>query len=167
MYRDHGAAVYGMAHRLCGGALGAEVTQDVFLGYWRHPERFDPTRSSLRSFLLMMARQRAIDALRSESARRRREHRSALSVPTVTPDADQVLVDQERSATVMAAISALTAPEREAVLAAYYGDRTYREVAQVLGVPLGTIKSRIRTGLAKLRQALGDAPSLHADEAAA
>lgn len=72
LYHDHAAAVYGMARRVCGRVLAEEVTQEVFLRYWSHPERFDPSPGTLRSFLLVMAHRRAVDALRSESARRRR-----------------------------------------------------------------------------------------------
>ncbi len=165
VHRDHAGAVYGLARRVCGPALAADVTQEVFLSYWRRPERFDPTRSSLRSFLLTITYRRAIDTLRSENARR---HREALTTrcPDVIPDAHQQLVERERSATIAGAMAALSPLERQAVVAAFYGDRTYREVAQALGVPLGTIKSRIRSGLAKLHDALGELRFQARDEAA-
>lgn len=165
VYRDHARAVYGLARRVCGPALAADVTQEVFLSYWRRPERFDPTRSSLRSFLLTITHRRAIDTLRSEGARRHREERTTRCADVV-PDVHQQVVERERSATIAGAMGALSTLERQAVVAAYYGDRTYREVAQALGVPLGTIKSRIRSGLAKLHDALGDLRFQTQDEAA-
>lgn len=157
--------VHGLARRVCGTALAADVTQEVFLSYWHRPERFDPSRSSLRSFLLTITQRRAIDALRSEGARRRQEERTT-RCPDVVPDAHQQLVEWERSATITEAMAALSQLERQAVVTAYYGDRTYREVAQALGVPLGTIKSRIRSGLAKLHHALGEMRFQVQDEAA-
>ncbi len=164
VYRNHARAVYRLARRVCGPELAADVTQEVFLSYWLRPERFDPSRSSLRSFLLTITHRRAIDAFRSEGARRHRER--ATRCPDVVPDAGQQLVERERSATITKAMAALSPLERQAVVAAFYGDRTYREVAQALGVPLGTIKSRIRSGLAKLHEALGDLRFQARDEAA-
>ena len=166
VYRDHARAVYGLARRICGPAVAAEVTQEVFLAHWSHPERFDPNRSSLRSFLMTVTNQRAIDALRSESARRRREVATAPGDPPAAPDADQHLVEHERSARLIRAIRELSPLERDAIMSAYYGGRTYREVAQVLDVPLGTVKSRIRSGLMKLRHILGESAPAAEDEAA-
>ena len=83
-YRRHAAYVHGVAVRVAGpGVLAEEVTQDVFLALWRQPERFDPSRSSLRGYLAMMASRRAIDRLRSEAARRRREETVADGDPSV------------------------------------------------------------------------------------
>lgn len=166
VYRDHAGAVYGLARRMCGPTLAEEVTQEVFLCHWRHPERFDPSRSSLRSFLLTITHRRAVDTLRSERSRRRREGYTSRDRPETSREADHQLVEQERSAKITKAISDLSPLERDAVVAAYYGDRTYREVAVLFGAPLGTIKSRIRSALAKLRSALGELPFQAQEEAA-
>lgn len=166
IYRTHASAVYGLACRICGPALAAEVTQDVFTVHWRHPERFDPTRGSLRSFLLAVTHGRAVDVLRTETARYRRERRDISSHRCAEPEADDRLVEQDRSARIGRAIAELPAPERDAIVSAFYGERTYREAARVLGVPEGTVKSRIRTALIKLRSALGDLSWVADDRAA-
>lgn len=163
VYRTHASAVYGLACRICGPVLAADVTQDVFTVHWRHPERFDPTRGSLRSFLMAVAHGRAVDVLRAETARYRREQRDISSRPWAEPEADQCVMERDRSARVARAIADLPAPERDAIVSAFYGERTYREVALVLGLPEGTVKSRIRSGLIRLRGVLGDM-SLAAEE---
>lgn len=164
IYRDHFSAVYGLARRVCGPGLASEVTQDVFTRLWTHPEKFDPARGSLRSFLLTSVNGRAVDAVRSESSRRRREARTATFPPAATIETDYDVLEQERSARIADALSELPAPERDAIVSAFYGERTYREAARVLCEPEGTIKSRIRAGLATLRIALGDFPSAHPAE---
>lgn len=155
IYRDHSNAVYGLVRRICGPTLAAEVTQDVFVHLWTRPDKFDPARGSLRSFLLASASGRAIDVVRSESARGRREERTARSTPVDSPEADDMLLERERSARIAAAISELPAVERDAIVSTFYGEVTYREAARILSVPEGTLKSRIRTGLMELRRALG------------
>ncbi len=159
IYRDHSSAIYGLACRVCGPGLAAEVTQDVFTRLWTHPDKFDPARGSLRSFLLASANGRAIDVVRSEGWRRGREERTSRLAPAVSAGADRELLEQERSARIAAALSELPAPQRDAIVSAFYGEHTYREAAQVLCEPEGTIKSRIRAGLRTLRNALGDFPS--------
>jgi len=159
IYRDHASAVYGLACRVCGPGLAAEVTQDVFTRLWTHPEKFDPARGSLRSFLLATANGRAIDVVRSEGWRRGREERTARFAPATSAAADHELLEQERSARIAEALTELPAPQRDAIVSAFYGERTYREAAQLLRQPEGTIKSRIRAGLETLRNALGDFPS--------
>lgn len=155
-YAANSGAVFGLACRLVGDRmLAEEVTQEVFLRLWRRPGRFDPARGSLRSFLLAECHGRAIDALRSESARRRREAddgRSdwSRSVPDVARDVcDAVLDDQ-----VVDLVHALPDGEREAISLAYCEHLTYREVAAVLDTPEGTVKGRIRSGLRRLRTQL-------------
>lgn len=165
-YREHASAVYGLAARICGPALAGKVTQEVFVGLWRRPERFDPTRGPLRSFLLAVARGRAVDVLRAETSRRRREQGSTSSRGFAEPEAEARLVEQERSARISRAIAELPGPERDAIVSAFYGERSYREAALVLGVAEGTIKSRIRSGLVKLRSALGDLSWVADDKAA-
>jgi len=159
IYRDHSSAVYGLACRVCGPGLAAEVTQDVFTRLWTRPEKFDPERGSLRSFLLAGANSRAIDVVRSEASRRGREERTARLAPAASAAADHELLEKERSARIAEALIELPAPQRDAIVSASYGERTYREAAQVLREPEGTIKSRIRAGLETLRNALGDFPS--------
>jgi RNA polymerase sigma-70 factor, ECF subfamily len=157
-YRRHGGAVYGLAKRLLTDQARAEdVVQEVFVRLWNDPERFDPGRGSLRSFLLTTAHGRAIDVLRSDSARRAREERQAKEQATAGYDIAHEVWDMALAEHVRTALEALGEGEREAIELAYFGGRTYREVADELGVAEGTVKSRIRAGLKRLRGQLAEA----------
>ncbi|MGZ4713778.1 MAG: sigma-70 family RNA polymerase sigma factor [Acidimicrobiia bacterium] len=155
LWRRHGSAVLGVARRVTGSSTAAEeVLQEVFLRLWRAPERFDPTRGALRSFLLMEANGRAIDAIRSDTARRGLETRTrGVEVTDADPVAAEVwntaMADHLRHA-----LDSLPDGEREAIELAYYGHHPYKDVAVILGLPEGTVKSRIRTGLSRLRDRL-------------
>ena len=152
VYRRHAGAVFGLAKRvLSDQAKAEEVVQEVFLRLWNHPERFDPERGSLRSFLLAQAHSRSVDVLRSDSARRRREERDARDAAESGYDLDRAVWDLALAEHVRAAMDRLHPGERAAVELAYFGGRTYREVAAELGEPEGTVKSRIRNGLKRLR----------------
>lgn len=156
IFRRHGPAVWGLARRVTNDPHEAEeVSQTVFMNLWQAPERFDPARGALRSWLLAQAHGRAVDRVRSEAARRRRQTREAELAP-VPPSAEvetavhaAALADDVRQA-----VDALPAGEREAIVLAYFGGRTYRETASLLGQPEGTVKSRIRSGLQSLRRNL-------------
>jgi RNA polymerase sigma-70 factor (ECF subfamily) len=158
VYRRHGRAVYGLARRVLQDAGEAEdVTQEVFLRLWREPDRFDPGRGSLRSFLLVQAHGRAVDAVRSSSSRRAREAREASRTARAQYDMQHEAWDLALADQVAQAMGALSDDERRAIELAYFEGRTYREVARVLDQPEGTVKSRIRSGLRRLRDALVDA----------
>ncbi|MDA8103249.1 MAG: sigma-70 family RNA polymerase sigma factor [Nitrospiraceae bacterium] len=155
VYRRHVGYVYGVALRVVGpGALAEEVAQDVFLALWRQPDRYDPSRSPLRGYLAMMASRRAIDRLRSEAARHRREEAATSAEP-----ADRSPVAEcDRVATLLDmrdALATLSDEEREAIELAYFGGYSYREVALLLSQPEGTVKSRIRSGLSRIRRSIG------------
>lgn len=156
LYRRHGPAVYGLALRIIGEAtMAEEVLQDVFVRLWRRPERFDPERGELRPFLLREARSRSIDRVRSNEARVRREDRSARADATgPADDIEREVWTLIRSEKVRDALAELLPAERLAITMAYFQGHTYREVAELLGEPEGTIKSRIRLGLRKLADAL-------------
>lgn len=158
-YQDHGGAVYGVARGICGSRLADDVVQEVFVHVWRHPEKYDPARGTLRTFLLTVARSTAIDHLRSDSARRAREERSARTAVRAETTVDGPVLRQERDARVVRAINDLPARERDAIVMVFYGHLTYREAAVALRLPEGTVKSRIRSGLRRLRSRLIEAPS--------
>ncbi|MHB1536849.1 MAG: sigma-70 family RNA polymerase sigma factor [Acidimicrobiales bacterium] len=156
-YRRHAGAVFGLARRVLGQIpLAEEIVQEVFLRLWNEPERFDPERGSLRSFLLAQTHGRAVDLLRSDTARRDREAREARATAEAGYDIDHEVWDLAVADTVRDALGTLPEDERRAIELAYFGGRTYREVAVVLGAPEGTVKSRIRVGLKRMRAALAD-----------
>lgn len=156
-YRRHAGAVFALAHRLLWErALAEEMVQEIFLRLWEHPERFDHARGSLRSFLLMDAHARCVDRIRADSRRKEREERSARAEMVADYDLDLEAHDLDIAEQVREALDALTDGERHAIQLAYFGGHTYREVARILDQPEGTIKSRIRTGLTRLRAQLVD-----------
>lgn len=162
-FRRHSGAVLALARRILNDTSRAEeIVQEVFLRLWNAPERFDPSRGSLRSYLLAHAHGRAVDALRSDSSRRRREEREAQRAAILSYDIEREVGDVIVAEHVREAVAALAPGEREAIELAYFGGHTYREVAELLDEPEGTIKTRIRTGMRRLRQGLaaaGYAPS--------
>jgi RNA polymerase sigma-70 factor, ECF subfamily len=155
VYRRHSDAAFGLAVRvLRDRTLAEELVQEVFLKLWQDPERFDPGRGSLRAFLMATVHSRAIDVVRAESARRAREHRHERLHPEPTYDLEREIVDLTLAEQVREAFGVLSDDERQAIEMAYLGGHTYREVAVLLDQPEGTVKSRIRVGLRRLRDTL-------------
>jgi RNA polymerase sigma-70 factor (ECF subfamily) len=155
LWRRHGSAVLGVARRVTGtAAVAEEVLQEVFLRLWRAPERFDPTRGALRSFLLMEANGRAVDAVRSDVARRGLETRTRRADRTEADPVAAEVWDTAMADHLRDALDSLPDGEREAIELAYYGHHPYKEVAVILGLPEGTVKSRIRSGLSRMRDRL-------------
>lgn len=152
LYRRHGAAAYGLAKRVVADATEAEdVTQEVFLRLWQRPERFDARRGSLRTFLLTEAHSRAVDAVRARAARRRREEADGQAPRLTTHDLEREVADLALAERMAAALSELPASERTPIELAYFDGHTYRQVAEMLSEPEGTVKSRIRKGLQRMR----------------
>jgi RNA polymerase sigma-70 factor, ECF subfamily len=155
VYRRHGGAVYGLAKRvLISTAEAEDVTQEIFLRLWNDPDRFDSSRGSLRSFLLAQAHGRAVDAVRSLTARRRREVQEAQRTAASSYDLEHEVWDLALEDQVSKALDELPGEERRAIELAYFKGYTYVEVAKSLGQPEGTIKSRIRNGMQRMRVAL-------------
>lgn len=157
-YRRHAGAVFGLSRRLLNEpALAEEVVQEVFLRLWNTPEKFDPGRGSLRSYLLAQCHGRSVDMLRSDISRRRREEKELRRTAESGYDVEHEVWDMAVAEQVHVVIDTLPPNERRAIELAYLGGHTYREVAALLGEPEGTVKSRIRAGLKRMRQNLSDA----------
>jgi RNA polymerase sigma-70 factor, ECF subfamily len=160
LYDRHGGAAYSLAHRIVGNPGSAEeVTQEAFLSVWRSGARFDTARGSVRSWTLGIVRNRAIDALR----------RSSSSAPKLDFDDEAVLETQESgelteteairrdtASRVRGALRELPSEQSEVIGLAYFGGFTHSEIAEMLGMPLGTVKGRMRLGLEKIRATLAE-----------
>ncbi|HLX88404.1 MAG TPA: sigma-70 family RNA polymerase sigma factor [Acidimicrobiales bacterium] len=154
-FRRHAGAVYGVARRILRDEGAArEIAHDAFVRLWYEPDRYDPERGTLRTFLLNYAHSRAIDRLRSERRRAQREEEDARGRPTLVDDVEREVWDLALVSQVRDAVSELPEDERRAIEMAYFGGRTYRETAEILGEPEGTVKSRIRSGLRRLQDKL-------------
>jgi RNA polymerase sigma-70 factor (ECF subfamily) len=155
LYQRYASAVFRSARRkLCNARLAEDVVQNVFLVLWDHPGRFDAGRGSLRTYLLMLAHCHSIDIIRSESARRQRETIDGMAVVDDGHDPEALFLGTDEVDALRQAIDLLSDREREVIELAFFEGHTYRQVAVLLDEPEGTVKSRIRLGLNRLRSAL-------------
>ena len=155
VYDQYSSFVFGLAQRVIRDARAAEdVSQEVFLHVWEHPDAFDPGRGSLRTWLGTLTHRRAVDHVRREEARRRRAEREASRRPPHIPDVEEMATALVRAERVRHALDLLPEDQRRCIQLAYFGGKTYRQVAQVLGIPEGTAKSRLRLGLRRIADAL-------------
>jgi RNA polymerase sigma factor (sigma-70 family) len=154
LYDRYAGFVHGLALRVLRDRGAAEdVTQDVFVAMWEDPNRFDATRGTLRGFLGTLTHRRSVDLVRREEARRRREARTSME-PRFHPDLADTALRGFTSERVRAALAVLPPAQREALELAYFHGRTYRQVADDLGIPEGTAKSRLRLGLQRIAELL-------------
>jgi RNA polymerase sigma-70 factor (ECF subfamily) len=160
LYDRHGTLAFSLARAILGDTAEAEeATEDAFLQVWRAAATFDATRASVAAWLTMVVRSRALDRLR---ARRRHERTIASAVATqgetvhgATPlSADRAVEADEAGARVRAVLSELPEPQRRCLELAYFEGLTHSEIAELLRLPLGTVKTRIRAGMDKLRATL-------------
>lgn len=157
LYDRLAPVVYGIIRRVVRDpAQSEEVAQEVFVEIWRTSSRFDRTRGTAQTWVLTMAHRRAVDRVRSEQASRNRNdhvgHRDQTRSFDEVAEGVETKLEQEQ---MRGALDVLTDLQREAVELAYYKGYTYREVADLLDTPLGTIKTRMRDGLIRLRDAMG------------
>jgi RNA polymerase sigma-70 factor (ECF subfamily) len=159
LYDALAATVYGVVKRVVRDpAQSEEVTQEVFVEMWRSASRFDDRRGSVRAWAVMIAHRRAVDRVRSEQAHRDRQERDALVATAADPTPEDRAVAGEESAWAVAALAMLTPTQREVLELAFYDGFTHVQIAERLGVALGTVKTRIRDGLIRLRAATGATP---------
>jgi RNA polymerase sigma-70 factor, ECF subfamily len=160
VYDRHAGAAFSLAHRICRErALAEDVVQEGFLALWRNGSRYDSSRGSLRSWLLRIVHNRAIDALRRGAARDALHGdddgiMERLVSPVFT---DVELIQRDEAREVRLALERLPLDQRRVIELAYFRGLTHVEIASILGAPVGTIKGRMRLGLAKMRIALGGA----------
>ncbi|MBK5220332.1 MAG: sigma-70 family RNA polymerase sigma factor [Thermoleophilia bacterium] len=159
-YDRHGGVAYSLAYRIVGERAAAEdVTQEAFISLWRSGARFDSTRGSVRSWMLSIVRNRAIDQLRSKAGK----------APKLAFDDDAILeqrpseeltddeaMRRETASAVRGALGQLPGDQSKVIELAYFGGFSHSEIARMLGVPLGTVKGRMRLGLEKIRGELAE-----------
>jgi RNA polymerase sigma-70 factor, ECF subfamily len=160
LYDRHGGVAYSLAYRIVGEKAAAEeVTQEAFISIWRSGARFDHARGSVRSWMLSIVRNRAIDALRSRAG----------NAPKLTLDDDAILeqrpaeeftdheaMGRETAMEVRSALGELPGEQSKVIELAYFGGFSQSEISRMLGVPLGTVKGRMRLGLEKVRVGLAE-----------
>ena len=161
LYDRHGRAVFSLAVRILSDHGEAEdLTQDVFAEAWRNAARYDPARGVVAAWLMVTTRTRAIDRLRGRRVRpgvaTENEARRLDAIPDAAPSVEMVVADRQMTGRVRDALAGLPAEQRLALELAYFEGLSHSEIGERTGTPLGTIKTRIRTGLVRLRQAMGE-----------
>jgi RNA polymerase sigma-70 factor, ECF subfamily len=159
VFDRHADAAFSLAYRMCGRrSMAQDVVQEAFLSLWRSRARYDRTRGSVRSWILGVVRNRTIDMFRRDTVRAGRDVNAESSVEKM-PSPDDVAADVERrqdAHDVHAALRDLPPDQRQVIELAYFGGFSHSQIAEMLEVPAGTVKGRMRLGLTKLRVALGD-----------
>lgn len=164
LYDRHSSASYGLARRVVGDEqLAQDVVQEVFLAIWRGAAKYDGSRGSLSTWLFALTHHKAVDAVRrSQRHSGRRAPEEALTTEAdPAPAVDDQAVASVRRDQVRAALADLPEPQRKALMLAYFGGLSQSEIAQLTGIPLGTVKTRTLAALRRLRAVLDESP-LHA-----
>jgi RNA polymerase sigma-70 factor, ECF subfamily len=160
LYDRHGGVAYSLAYRIVGNRAAAEeVTQEAFISVWRSGARFDATRGSVRSWLLSVVRNRAIDFLRSKAGKAPKldfDDDSALEQRPATERTDEEAMRRETANEVRGALGKLPGEQSKVIELAYFGGFSHSEIAEILSLPMGTVKGRMRLGLEKIRGELAE-----------
>jgi len=159
IFDRHGGAAFSLAYRMCGRrAMAEDVVQEAFLSLWRNGARYDRARGSVRSWMLSVVHNRAIDVLRSGVSREARNvNDDGIAERLEAPERTEVEVARRDEARhVRCALEQLPNEQRHVIELAYFGGFSQTEIADLLAVPLGTVKGRMRLGLTKMRIVLGD-----------
>jgi RNA polymerase sigma-70 factor, ECF subfamily len=150
LYDRYGRVVYSFAYRLTGDAtLSEECVQDVFVALWRRAADFDPTRAKLTTWLFVVARNRAIELGRQKA--RRPELRDELEPTGFSPDPAELVATADQAQRVAEAVAELPEEQLAVLRLSYFDGLSHAEIAEVIGVPLGTVKGRVRLALQRLR----------------
>ena len=154
VYERHGGVAYSLASRMCGrGQQAEDVVQEAFLSAWRRAEAYDPAKGSLRTWLLGIVHHRAIDVLRRSGHDIRRRVDAPVEDFEIDSDVrvDAEVIERDRATAVRGALGELPEEQTKVIELAYFGGFTHSEIADMLGLPIGTVKGRMRLGLAKLK----------------
>jgi len=167
LYQRHGAACYRLARRVTANdALAEDAVQEAFVGLWRDPAAYAPGQGSVLNWLLGLTHHKAVDFVRRESAQRRRQNAQAAQQALDPPPNDPAAAAWAgiRAESVRAALSELPEAQRHALALAYFGGYTQREIAQLTGTPLGTVKTRMFTAMRRLQLRLAPLEDLREEE---
>jgi RNA polymerase sigma-70 factor, ECF subfamily len=160
LYDRHGGAAYSLAYRIVGERTAAEeVTQEAFISVWRSGARFDATRGSVRSWLLSVVRNRAIDFLRSKAGKAPKlafDDDSVLEQRPAEERTEEEALRRETADELRGALGKLPGEQSKVIELAYFGGFSHSEIAAILGLPMGTVKGRMRLGLEKIRGELAE-----------
>ncbi len=159
IFDRHGGAAFSLAYRMCGRrAMAEDVVQEAFLSLWRSGARHDPGRGSVRSWVLSIVRNRAVDAFRRGEYKESRDVRDdGIAERLASPErTDREVERRDDALQVRAALGELPGEQRQVIELAYFGGFTHSEIAGMLDLPAGTVKGRMRLGLAKMRLAFGE-----------
>jgi RNA polymerase sigma-70 factor, ECF subfamily len=160
LYDRHGGVAFSLAYRIVGDRAAAEeVTQEAFISVWRSGARFDAARGSVRSWLLSVVRNRAIDFLRSKAGKAPKldfDDESALEQRPAAERTEEEALRRETAGEVRGALDKLPGEQAKVIELAYFGGFSHSEIAGILGLPMGTVKGRMRLGLEKIRGELAE-----------